>query len=88
MDDLAQSNELDSKFFWYLIDKQKGRRFGVTPIHDDNGKMLTDVTEIRKEWSDYFENLLCSDNNEFDVLNEFDSHVNETVYNRNIQKCF
>ena len=61
MQNLAESDDVDQKYFWYLVNKGKGRLKRLQPVQTDNGTLLTDVTEIRKEWNDYYRGLYADD---------------------------
>ena len=57
MELLSKTEEIDQKYFWYMINKQKKRKQTVNPILDDSGELLTDVNDIRNEWNAYYEKL-------------------------------
>ena len=84
MEELARSQELDQKYFWYLISKNKGKKKGTSPIHNDMGELLTNGDEIREEWSNYFENLYKDNRTNEDTA--FQKSIDETVKNLSKQK--
>ena len=57
MHEIVASSELDSNFFWYLVNKsRKGQTQRVTPLKIGND-IITDPDEVRKAWKTYFEML-------------------------------
>ena len=54
IDDICKNQQMDQKFFWYLVNKPKRIQSKIKPIKDDNGNMITNPHDITKEWGDYF----------------------------------
>ena len=77
MEELAKTQEVDQKFFWYMIRKNKCRLNTVTPICNDNGEMLTTADDIRNEWNSYYQSLLCDNQSD-----DYDNKFMETILNR------
>ena len=78
MEELSKSQEIDQRFFWYLINKSKGKTRVTMPIHDDSGELLTNVNDIRENWTDYFEKLYQFENEKVSNI-EFKLHVDNTI---------
>ena len=77
MTEFSESQELDSKYFWYVVNKHKKHR-SCTPIKSDNGDILTDVNDIRNEWTHYYSELYSeSENEQYD--DDFKSKVEHEV---------
>lgn len=56
MRELADSHELDNRFFWYTVNRHKNRKV-PSPIRNDNGILLNDPNDIANEWNKYYETL-------------------------------
>ena len=61
---LNESNEVDQKYFWYMINKRKRGVNKVQPIQNDAGLLITDVDELRNEWNAYYNRLYTWGENE------------------------
>ena len=72
MEDLCQTQEIDQRYFWFVINKKKRR--GVSPIFSDNGELLTDTDSIVNEWNRYYQDLYSEGNNE-----NFDDNFKEKI---------
>ena len=57
MKELSETQELDQRYFWYCVNKNKRQTKSIHPILGENGKILTDADEIRREWNDYYSEL-------------------------------
>ena len=55
MNKLNQSGEIDIRYFWYLMGRHRLKL--ITPISNDEGKLLTDPEDIQKEWNNYYKRL-------------------------------
>ena len=78
MQQLGLTEEIDQKYFWYMIKKKKKKPNNVHPIIDENGELLTNIDQIRDEWNGYYKELYTLDNdNMHDV--EFDGMVNDVI---------
>ena len=62
--ELANKGELDQKYFWWYYNRLKKKCKGVAPIKDTAGNLITDVDEIRNEWTLYYQQLF-NDNHEY-----------------------
>ena len=72
MQDLNISEEIDQAYFWWLVSRNQVKV--VSPISNDTGKILTDPTEIQKEWNTYYQRLY-SDSADDDFDDEFRDYV-------------
>lgn len=58
IENMCKQAELDQKGFWYVINKaRKGKAAKVKPVKGEDGKLLTNPTEIAEDWRKYYENL-------------------------------
>ena len=57
LSELGDSQELDSKFFWHLYRKFLKSKSTVNPVKSDDGTLLTESMDIRKEWMEYYQKL-------------------------------
>ena len=75
--EFSETQDLDSKYFWHIVNKQKkGTTF--TPIKNDENRMLTNLTDIRNEWTRYYDKLFSeTDNEQYD--DKFKTRINEEV---------
>ena len=56
-----ESQDIDCKYFWYLVNlsrKTKGKT--IIPLQDENGVMITDTKKIKEMWRVYFEEMFNS----------------------------
>ena len=72
MEKLANSKDIDQRFFWHIVNKKRRRTFA--PVQDNTGSLLTEPCEIRKEWTSYFKDLFKS---KFDP--SWDGHFRDEV---------
>ena len=84
MDEICMNQEINQKYFWYLVSKHKRSGKRVTPIRSDAGVMLTDPHEIRSEWNKYYERLYKCQDDDLKYDNEFKNMV-ETELNSIIE---
>ena len=56
MKNLSQSQEMDQKHFWHLVNSNK-KRSVFSPIQNEDGNLLTEEADISKEWSVYYKEL-------------------------------
>ena len=69
---------MDQRFFWYSVNRHKRKIHRESPIQDESGEIITDITGIRNEWNRYYRSLYTSPApNSTNV--EFMNHVNETI---------
>ena len=63
---MAESAELDQRFFCHMVNKYKKKR-AVSPFISENGNILIEPDAIRNEWNAYYKSLYSnSDEDEFD----------------------
>ena len=77
MEELSNTQQMDQRYFWYLINKSRKSYNRITPIKNDDGVILTDVNEIREDWNNYYKNLFTDDHKGGD--SEFKRHVKQTL---------
>ena len=53
IDVIENSQNIDSKFFWYLVNKHRKSVIGTSPVKNDDGEIVVDENEIRNEWTSY-----------------------------------
>jgi len=67
LDELTKSQEINARYFWYLVNKTKRKNTGSCPIKLSTGKTITNVDDITQAWGNYFEKLYNnSENSEYD----------------------
>ena len=76
LEELSKTQELDQKFFWYTVNKNKKKSSNISPIHDETGQILTNAEDIRKEWTRYYKTLYSTQE-----FNTTDSHFDNLVTN-------
>ena len=57
MSEMGDAEGIDSKFFWHLYRKFLKSKSTVNPVKRDDGVLLTESIDIRKEWMEYYRNL-------------------------------
>ena len=61
MDDIANSQELDVRYFWHLVNKgQKQNRDKVQRIKVDTGQTAYSNSEIGDAWYQYLKKVLSN----------------------------
>ena len=60
MKELASTQELDQKYFWYRVNKNKRALKSISPIVGSDGEILTNVDDIRSDWNLYYKDLYSS----------------------------
>ena len=66
MNELFQCQELDNRYFWYLVNRKNKRKL-CAPVKNEDGIMLTNPNDIQKEWNEYYKKLYTEpDNNMYD----------------------
>ena len=83
MQSIVENQDIDQKYFWYLINRSKNRVHTVSPIQTDNGEMITDIDKIRLDWNNYYKNLYTTPNTEDDKYKEFMDMVNDKIQGEN-----
>ena len=80
---------MDDKYFWYNVNKNKGKTERAYTLFDESGVLVTDVDQIRLEWNSYYKNLY-NDNKEYrgdphfkHVVEEEVTRLNNTVTRTN-----
>ena len=80
MGELAQTQEIDQRFFWYTVNKKRKKVYTVSPIHNETGDIVTEPSEIRREWNAYYQRLYTAPVENTTTLNAgFDKYVNEQL---------
>ena len=54
--------DVDKKFFWYMINKHRKIIKTTSPIQNEWGDILTNENEIRREWTSYYKWLYSWEN--------------------------
>ena len=75
MNELNKTEEIDLKYFWHLMSRRKLKI--ITPISNEDGEIITDPTQIQKEWNKYYEKLYSECDDDYD--NEFKEKVEREV---------
>ena len=57
MREMAESGDIDQKYFWYLVNKHRKHSNVTSPIRNNDGKILTNENDIRDEWNVYYQQL-------------------------------
>ena len=57
LSEMGDSEGIDSRFFWHLYRKFLKSKSTVNPVKSENGILLTEPVDIRKEWMEYYRNL-------------------------------
>ena len=57
LSELGDSEGINSKFFWHLYRKFLKTKSTVNPVKSDDGTLLTESSDIRQEWMEYYKNL-------------------------------
>ena len=78
MEDFAKNGELDQRLFWHFWNKIKRGVKGINPIKDDQGNLITNVDEIRREWNRYYAQLF-SDNYVYKGDPQFFNDINREL---------
>ena len=83
----VESKELDTKYYWYLVNlSRKIQQKRILPVKLDSGEIITDSAHIQALWYDYFKNMYtesdssCFDREWFDFVNDQISHDIEMSY--------
>ena len=79
MREFLESNDVDVKYYWHLVNQsRKVRVKNVTPVKLENGKIITDVNNIKQAWKEYFEQMYTKQDCEtFD--NVWYKHVTQSI---------
>ena len=77
MNEITKCQELDQKYFWYIVNKHKIIGFNVLPIKKKTGEVLTKPGDICNEWKTYTQDLYTPQNHKYDQ--EFQHHVDESI---------
>ena len=59
MQQVPTRQEIDQRFFWYTVNRNKRAHSATPPIKDINGVLLTNPDDIRSEWTNYYQNCSC-----------------------------
>ena len=77
MNEITKCQEMDQKYFWYIVNKHKRKGRNVHPIKTKAGIVLTKPGDICNEWKTYFQDLYTPQSNNYDK--EFQHHVDESI---------
>ena len=55
--ELCDTQEIDSKYFWYKVNKTKIKTQGTNSIIGKEGNLITNPDDIRQEWTEYYSKL-------------------------------
>ena len=80
MNELAEKQDFDQKYFWYVVNRNKPVRSGAGPIKNDKGTLLTNIDIIREEWTKYYTELF-SDNYDYKGDREFYNNILQELQN-------
>jgi len=62
IDELCQSQTVDQKYFWYLVNNTRKSRTNVSATRDEyNGDILYDLDLVKNSWLRYFQSLYTPD---------------------------
>ena len=74
MNELNKTEEIDMKYFWWLVSRNKIKI--VSPICSEDGVILTDPEAIQKDWNAYYMSLYTESPEEEAVYdNDFRDYV-------------
>ena len=79
MSEISLNQDIDQKFFWYLVNRKRKKVNTICPIRSENGEILTDIDTIRLEWNDYYKTLYASPKNVDSAYQAFVDRINNTV---------
>ena len=85
LQDLSDTETIDQRYFWYLVNRNKRRLNIIQPIHNDSMELITDANGIRTEWNGYFKKLYQSEisekyDNEFRIMIEKEmEHIHRNI---------
>ena len=81
MEEIGRMQDIDQKLFWCLIKKRKGCVYRVNPVKNDDGIMITNVTDIRKEWNKYYQKLYTEPrvNDQDEFAKDIDSYLSNVL---------
>ena len=75
MKDVCYTNEIDTRYFWHLVNKQKTRKSAsIHPLKIDEETRITQPEEICNTWKEYFQSLYTPQQNK-----HFDTHFKEEI---------
>ena len=79
MSDLCNSQQVDQKYFWYLVNKNNHKRHNIQATMDDaTGNILYEPEQVNTSWYKYFKKLhQPSENPRYD--NDHNSFVDENI---------
>ena len=77
MNELQQSQELNHRYFWYLVNKSKSKSNSIAPLKLDTGETITKCEDIREAWRVYFKSLYTPNE-----TNNYDQSFKETIESR------
>ena len=57
MQEIEKRQDIDQRYFWYMVNKYRRQTKCTYPIQDDYGNILINENEIRNEWTSYYKDL-------------------------------
>ena len=54
MKEMNRSSDIYSKYFWYLVNRRRKHLNKVLPVKSIDGSLVTNVDDIRQEWTQYY----------------------------------
>ena len=71
MDKETKTQEINVRYFWYLVNRTKKKKVYDSPIKLSTGETITKADDIREAWGDYFKELYSlSEHSDFDNDNK------------------
>ena len=61
MQEIEKCQDIDQRYFWYMVNKYRRQMKCTCPIQDDYGNILINENEIRNEWTSYYKDLYSWD---------------------------
>ena len=74
---LTKHQELDARYFWYLVSSKRGKRNNIFPIKNKVGQNITKPDQVREIWVTYFKELYEKGSN-----NTYDENFRRVVEDR------
>ena len=69
MKEISKNQELNQRYFWYLVNKKKRKPSSASPLKLENEKTVTKCEEIREAWHEYFKKLFTpSKSDDYDEI--------------------
>jgi hypothetical protein len=78
MQEICKTQQIDQKYFWYLVNRYKRKGNTTHPIKLENGNIISDSDDIRDQWKVYLEKLYTPQSRE-EYDEEFKVHVEHSL---------